>query len=537
LAQHFMPRETQDKFGVMPVSGRQAGRLKAKFRDLDQDRDGTLDCQELLTFLQKGDPSFSAQSAQTLFEQCDVDADGRINFDEFVDLVFSRTETSFNVVTDHYTDKSSIREALRGEKVVLLRDTWLLQLYHAGGVLPRRQDLPDGAVWSVHERIWEREDLSIISISYCWLTKKHPDPDGKQLHTFIGPVLELFLRETRRAAVFIDWCSLYQHPRSRIETRMFNAALKDINLWYAHKQTLVWMLTSTPPGVTAYMDRGWPCFERAISFMICDSDKVLDLGTLEADWDVDALYSDVRDMCISARPPPIAPEHFEQMLRTKHFTNGADKEFVATKYAQTFHDVMGCAEDLNYSKLQWGDADLPDLCEAMPFCHRLQHMSLARNQIRDDTLLSQYLATGACCLQALNLAGNELAGISTSLAQALKSSSVLVRLNLSANGILNIDPLGEILAVNNSLEDLDLSSNRIAGLSALGEGLAKNTGLKQLHLELNWIANIAPLARALEQNQSLTSLDLRANYISDESQANMQSLWRATGNDEAKLAL
>ena len=86
------------------------------------------------------------------------------------------------------------------------------------------------------------------------------------------------------AAVFFYWCSLPQQPRTAEQQSQFEKALKHINIWYAHSLTIVWMLTRVPAGVRAYEERGWPCFETAVSSMLKDSNKAVDLRSLRDNW-------------------------------------------------------------------------------------------------------------------------------------------------------------------------------------------------------------------------------------------------------------
>eukprot|EP00913_Durusdinium_trenchii_P004915 g4562.t1 len=90
-----------------------------------------------------------------------------------------------------YSEVGSLWEPLKkigeGEApVVLLRGTWLCKLAAANGRLPKRQDLPAEAIW--------------------------------------------------------DWAE----PRSIAEAKAFEESLKNVAIWYAHKRTQVWILTSTP---------------------------------------------------------------------------------------------------------------------------------------------------------------------------------------------------------------------------------------------------------------------------------------------------
>lgn len=76
-------------FGIRRNSGQQDGALRRQFRKLDENRDGTLDVQEVAGLLRKGDASFTEEQVQMLFSAIDVDQNGRIDFDELLYFVNS----------------------------------------------------------------------------------------------------------------------------------------------------------------------------------------------------------------------------------------------------------------------------------------------------------------------------------------------------------------------------------------------------------------------------------------------------------------
>merc|ERR1712232_996602 len=236
------------------------------------------------------------------------------------------------------------------------------------------------------------------------MTAQHPDPDGEQLATYLVPALRLFLKDRiwcpgAEAAVFLDWCSLPQEPRTAEEFAQFKCALKTINVWYAHQSTLVWMLTRAPATITEYNARGWPTFERALSSLIHDSAGVLDLGGIQAtdfeQVDSEMTYSDLVYTCTLKRNAPQAPIEFANTLATKTFTNGADRGFVAQKYAETFLVVVGCAVKLEFTDLRWDDVEVRELANVVPFSNRLQELNLSTNNITDVADLCTSLAKAA----------------------------------------------------------------------------------------------------------------------------------------------
>ena len=131
-----------------------------------------------------------------------------------------------------YTEPDAIWAALERGSVALLRMTWLIELAEAGGVLPRRQDIPEAAFIGVEElkRICRKaiadsfgnhnhdKLVPILTISFCWDEPGHPDPRGVQLQTVAAALRRL--RDEfagywfTEMGVFWDWGSLYQRDPS-----------------------------------------------------------------------------------------------------------------------------------------------------------------------------------------------------------------------------------------------------------------------------------------------------------------------------------
>ena len=115
-------------------------------------------------------------------------------------------------------------------------------------------------------------------------------------------------------AVFFDWCSLFQKPRTEEIEEIFKRSLKAVNLWYAHVMVMCWLLTRVPEGVLAYERRGWPTFEQGVSCFIKDGSKVLDLGAMD---DTCTTWWSALKSCKAGRLPPMAPPRFVAVLDEK----------------------------------------------------------------------------------------------------------------------------------------------------------------------------------------------------------------------------
>mmetsp|Transcript_10341 Transcript_10341/g.22810 ORF Transcript_10341/g.22810 Transcript_10341/m.22810 type:complete len:505 (-) Transcript_10341:78-1592(-) len=315
----------------------------------------------------------------------------------------------------HYTEWESIRKVLANQDIVLIRGNWLEEIYRRGDVLPRRQDLPAKAIWSAEDlmlnvRDQRRQTPQLLSISYTWLTREHPDPEGFHLRMF-APLLKHYARHkkmnTSDIAIFVDYCSLPQRPRSPAEEVMYRQALNNIDLWYSHSLVEVWLLTRVPDGVTPFEERGWPKFERALATLVNHNDATLDLGLLRYGW---RTWTQVNNDCHAPTRPPELPETFTADLANKAFAVREDEHFLSQKYREVLDRLLGQEAQLWYANLGWSDREAQDLAQILPFCGR--------------------------ALRDLELRGNDIANLgAAALAEALPLCDALERLSLEGNCI------------------------------------------------------------------------------------------------------
>lgn len=416
-----------------------AAELVHSFQALDTDNDGSLDLEELRVLLKRGDPKISDVEIEVLYSNADKDDDGKILFSEFVEFVFNYraylppgislfekgeavhvrngdadwaigTVTSVSPllitpdggthgVTFHsdsvskfqdYTSVQPLKTAIKSGDTLFLKGHWLQRYAETLGILPKRQDLSAKAFWSRDElmnNINESGDLAgegitVVALSYCWATPAHPDPTGEQLRR-LSVILKKFLLYSKRIAIFIDWCSLYQNERSDQELTVFVRALANVNLWYSHQLTWVWLLTRVPDGVRPYMDRGWPTFERAIGMLIKDSSMLLDIGVPLPDKRASRTCKALVQTYTSVRKAPLTPEAFNEQLATKTVTNGMDIQFLKAKYKMTLEEVLTSAEELDYSNLKWDDVQACRVLGVLPSCRKLAILNLEGNSITD----------------------------------------------------------------------------------------------------------------------------------------------------------
>jgi hypothetical protein len=486
----------------------------------------------------------------------------------------SQTSVASAAAPNPYFDVETLLASVESGAIAAVKGTWLVGLHKRGGRLSRRQDLPPEAFWSAGElrrvarALGDDFGVLFVALSYRWLTKQHPDPDGFHLG-IVASVAELYLNPRGwkdfqgrdhysqlaaafrehglglpEFALFWDFASLHQPPRTDAEAKLFPKGLQNSNVWYGHARTVVWMQSELPEGFAArmrasepplaetYEDSGWCYVEAAISAAIKPGFLRLDLAkrTKRAmacaygpgkPWDkADNMLARV---CARRRPPPPSPETVRRLLQTeKRFTNSSDVSKVADLYATFFGKVTNVGE-LKFEGLEWGDADVVELCEVLPRFAVLRTLDLSINKIGPEgaSALGEALKVNAV-VTTLFLSENNIGYEGAiAIAEALKVNAVVTTLWLNSN---NIGPEGaiaiaEALKVNAVLTKLKLWGNNIGpeGAIAIAEALKVNAVLTDLRLGANKICGdgAKAIAEALKVNAVLTKLNLKYNSMGD----------------------
>jgi hypothetical protein len=336
---------------------------------------------------------------------------------------------------------------LADSAVRLVDARFLIELHKRGGRLPRRQLLPDGAFLTLDElkRLpkggFGEGCLRIAATSHAWQQPDTPDPKGLSLKLLAEFLAVLLSKGNATYAIFLDFNSLHQKSasgeRNAAEAELFGRALSNMMIWYSHYKLLTLKLTQLPPGypqgfdfppgmtpnVADYFDRGWCFCESSVSGMAKNFDYVLDLAKFSGTKDQ---LSDVLKECAANRPAPLTPDDFALALSSKSFTSKkADEKMVADLYAATFREQMGAVTKLVYPNLQWGDAQVAQLCKviASGALASLKELILAKNSIGDVGMqaLAGAVSSGALAsLECLRLQDNTIgdAGLSA-LAEAM----------------------------------------------------------------------------------------------------------------------
>jgi hypothetical protein len=290
-----------------------------------------------------------------------------------------------------YLSLSSIWEALEKHDTVLIKGSWLIRWSKSGRSLPRRQDLPQEAIWDPKELkgLVEKFEVFLMALSYCWAASNHPDENGEQIKILTN-LLEkrLAVRYHDCSAVsfdvgiFLDWCSLHQGVGGSLNTEEQSCrqrGLIDASLWYAHERIESWLLTKVPDGIMPYDSRGWPTFEKALASLITPDHMLLDIGQYnETDH---AGWPHIYGACKAGRSPPITPEKFNKKMSDLGFSVPKDLELLQKMYTETFIEVLAGVQELAFSNLNWIDEEATSLSEALPYCKEVEKIDLKSNDI------------------------------------------------------------------------------------------------------------------------------------------------------------
>jgi hypothetical protein len=203
--------------------------------------------------------------------------------------------------------------------------------------ITRRQELPESAYFC-----GSLIDVEVICVSYAWMAREHPDASGHHL-SILAPLIEEFEASVKPAAVFLDYCCLFQHPRSEVENVKFKASFPAMNQLYGHQYTTLWVQSRMPADHIRSVDTsGWCFFEMTVGALGKRHHRHIDLGLLQVEH-VRDFKAEVLDVCKAQRHPPLTPQRFNEELRQKVFTNKADHATVEKLYAKTFNEVLNFA--------------------------------------------------------------------------------------------------------------------------------------------------------------------------------------------------
>lgn len=403
-------------------------------------------------------------------------------------------------------DGDSLEPFLLSGAIALLDAKWLSEFAAAQPDATRlacRQAMPKEAFVSfdtlVEQTYIDRfcGSLPIVALSYMWLTPHHPDPDGATLR-LVGEALTDRALNKRGIGVFWDFASLYQKPRTEEQDQLFRQGLQALALLYAHRFTYVFKVTELPfknkekqedskeqhEGIfpdnhthRGYYDRGWPFVESCWAGLgKMYSDQVVDASLL---LNQDSTTTS-RESSYGRRYPPLPPEAFSEMLRTKTFTNDTqDRPLVEELYRRHFLESFKKADHLDYYKVGWDDMDGSKLAEVLAAGYtpsletlRLQNNKLGRMSC--DIFATALRERKLPLLEELDLTNNDTIGESIALlAPHLSELKTIVLINTGMtdeDGATLFDLIpsrleDDLIEETHCLSYIDVSNNKLGDLS------------------------------------------------------------------------
>ena len=258
----------------------------------------------------------------------------------------SKPEAEAHRAAAPYFDYDALVESVESGAVAPLRGSYIIKLRACGGRLKRRQDLPPEAFWTAAALrkvinavtvafaeappYWDEDNMGeweplkqrdpalgwlFVALSYRWLAKGEPDPDGFHLKR-VADFLDSYVGEKRgvnsplRAelfykidglldtpldcAIFWDFGSLFQGSDRTDEMKvLFGKGLKASNVWYGHMHALTLVQPALPKSFealckaeerpcTTYADSGWCYVEASLSSVLKSSARRIDIEKLSA---------------------------------------------------------------------------------------------------------------------------------------------------------------------------------------------------------------------------------------------------------------
>lgn len=271
--------------------------------------------------------------------------------------------------------------------------------------IQKRQEIEESNLWEPNKavRLWKIHGKAFLHIiSYGWLAPHHPDPENFHLHRLV--VIIGKLRQHMQAvlpeapsdiAIAIDFCSLYQQPRSAEQDQEFREGLRGFNDMYIDEDIMAWKMTAMPLGTErSYRRRGWTFAESLLidakpggnNMMAFDESFQPDSETTSG-WAFKEKFMKVQDI-----QPPLSPEDMRaglDELRGKveaagqHlFTSGKDCKLVPEIYKDCFQ--LERCQCLNCDAKGWNASQVQKLCRVLPRCEYLICLSLCYNPLVGD---------------------------------------------------------------------------------------------------------------------------------------------------------
>eukprot|EP00439_Symbiodinium_sp_Y106_P062331 s1165_g9.t1 len=408
------------------------------------------------------------------------------------------------------------RSVERGH-IALLRASWLRRiLAEPAQPLPRRQALPPEAFWSDFSGLTGNVSSRLLVVSHFW-QEEQPESDCQMLELLAKMVEKHSQRlsseeHSMEFAIFLDWCSLYQQPRTEDEEATYQRSLQDMSAWYASPCTTKWFMPSSD---SMHI---WPCLQRMLATLSSES---LVVEASEAVAQSSCPLSPSRPTLLQASgasgSPPTTPSAFKLMTESQGF----DEHMVSlaqSLYHKAFTAVLGAQEWMDFSSRGWDDFNALRLAEVLVHSQHLVKLVLSENSISDVGME----AIAACLpgtLQILDISHNIIGdGGAGCLASALCKLPELRQLYISANsfGENGFAALASKLPLCPKLSTLRAAKLGLGdALQALALVLPQCPNLQSLCLNENQMGSASASLLASTLTSFIEELQLDDNEIGD----------------------
>ena len=246
------------------------------------------------------------------------------------------------------------------------------------------------------------------------------------------------MRTSRRGAPSTAARRSYEESRTLKEKEAFGHALHNtMDLWYAHQGTTVYLLTQLPEGTQrklGYDDSGWTTYERR------SAEQIKKVYLYKAKWKLvrDLGSGDLDKDGAGSRNWPLDPDGFDELIESKEFTNGADKETVKTLYRKMSEAQLSGIEMLDFTGISAPSvSDMEQLGRCLNLCENLSRCDLMGVGLTDEPCRALFSTLKFNAVLAdLNLWDNKIGPEGAkALASALRVNGVLKSIDLRLNGL------------------------------------------------------------------------------------------------------
>ncbi|OLP91454.1 hypothetical protein AK812_SmicGene26848 [Symbiodinium microadriaticum] len=333
-------------------------------------------------------------------------------------------------------DSQSLVRLLQDAEIRLVRLEYLVELQKAESVFPRRQeaetettrcgqtalvDASELARLEIDERTghistminfpWppRRVTVNLVSISHAWESMEHPDPWRFQLEAIVD-AFRVRLCDGL-VWVFFDYISLHQYKRSTAQDQLFQRALHDMHILYAHEAVEVHLLEDlTPESLKGSRKGAIPVY--------CEGKDTVKAVPIQ-DLKLNVTPYDVPGRDGMGTPESFGEGSFDAVVQLQ------EKVF-EQKASSTEHLLI---QDLDAVKIK-------TLCAAMPFYRNLKEVVIPAASLKVRcSLAAAVVRSGACDIQMNCEHLRDEDAIAFAVALSKNDCGHLQRLSIKCNAI------------------------------------------------------------------------------------------------------